>query len=334
MEHSETSTSVHNQINICNLLELESRDEVVSEIISGLSSDPKHISSRFFYDETGSSLFQRITTLPEYYPTRTEISILKEAAGELTGGNKQLDMIELGSGDYSKISILLEVIPGNHLSDIHYFPVDVSESAVRYSAEGVSLRFPEVKIQGLLADFMKHLTSLPGEGQRLICFFGSTIGNLSRSQASQFVAELKIAMVPGDGLLLGLDMVKDQDVMEAAYNDGEGVTEAFNKNMLRVVNRKIETAIDPDDFEHLALYNPEKQRIEMHLVARRDLEIHSPCLEQPLHIKKGETIHTENSHKFTQEHIRQFAERSGLSIKKTYTDRNGWFSLVHFVYPG
>ena len=141
-------------------------------------------------------------------------------------------------------------------------------------------------------------------------------------------------MVPGDALLLGLDMVKDREVLEAAYNDSEGVTEAFNRNMLRVVNRKIKASIDPDDFEHLAFYNPEEQRIEMHLVARDDLVIDSPCLEHPLRLSKGETIHTENSHKFTQEHIRQFAERSGLSIKKTYADRNGWFTLVHFVCPG
>jgi L-histidine N-alpha-methyltransferase len=332
MEYSEVSTSVHNQIAVSNFLELESRKEIVAEITAGLFTDPKYISSRFFYDDRGSSLFQRITTLPEYYPTRTEKAILSKVSGEITAGRKGIDMIELGSGDFSKISILMEAIPERDLSSVRYFPVDVSESAVHHSAEGVSRRYPDVMVHGLLADFIKHLTSLPGEGHRLVCFFGSTIGNFSRARALQFVTELKKIMAPGDELLLGLDMEKDQQILEAAYNDREGVTESFNKNLLHVVNGIAETNFNPADFEHLAFYNRNEKRIEMHLKAKQEMEITSPCLPHPVKLRKGETIHTENSHKFTREHIRQFAERSGLSVKKIYSDRNNWFSLVHFVY--
>lgn len=333
MEYSEISTSVHHKIPVSNFLELESRHEIAAEITAGLLADPKYISSRFFYDDTGSSLFQRITTLPEYYPTRTEKGILRDVSVEITGGRRGFDIIELGSGDYSKISILMEAIPERDLGSVRYFPVDVSESAVHHSAEGVSLRYPEVEVRGLLADFIKHLTSLPGDGDRLVCFFGSTIGNFSRTRALQFVAELKKIMGPGDELLLGLDMEKDQRLLEAAYNDKEGVTEEFNKNLLRVVNRIAETDFNPADFEHLAFYNPREKRIEMHLKAKLEMEITSPRLPHPVKLWKGETIHTENSHKFTREHIGQFAERSGLSLKRSYSDRNNWFSLVHFEYP-
>ena len=167
--------------------------------------------------------------------------------------------------------------------------------------------------------------------KRLFCFFGSTLGNLTRKQSVQFLLDLKAVMKPGDQLLIGLDMVKDIKVLENAYNDNQGVTAAFNKNILNSVNQYIKTAFSPDWFGHVAFYNQSKDRIEMHLRALKDLEISCMYLPDNIRIKKGETIHTENSHKYTRRHILNFAGITGLNINAVYTDNNQWFSLVHFI---
>jgi L-histidine N-alpha-methyltransferase len=177
---------------------------------------------------------------------------------------------------------------------------------------------------------MKHLTALPGEGNRLICFFGSTLGNLTRQQAISFLMEIKTLMKPGDQFLLGLDMVKDIDIIEAAYNDQQGFTSLFNKNILRVTNDYAQTDFDTRLFEHIAFYNAGKARIEMHLMATADMVVKSEFFPQRIFLKKGETIHSENSHKFTTTDIQNFASVTGLNIEKIYTDINLWFSLVNF----
>ena len=318
------------QFMIDSMLEVATRDEILSEIIHGLQSGQKYISSRFFYDERGSSLFERITNLPEYYPTRTEKSILRMVAPEVTAGSAVIDLVELGSGDCSKISILLDAIPGERIPGTRYYPIDISEWAIVRSARILAGMYPELQVRGILADFMKHLDSLPGQDKRLICFFGSTIGNLTREQAIGFLAGIRENMLQGDSLLLGLDMVKETAVLEAAYNDAKGITETFNRNILYVVNGIAGTGFHPESFRHVAFYNHHEQRIDMHLEAMNEMEVGSPHFAVPLKIMKGETIHTENSHKFTPGDIDQLADRSGLEVKKIHTDPNGWFSLVHF----
>ncbi len=323
-------TGIPEQFIISSLLDQQSREETIREIFTGLSADQKYISSRFFYDAEGSALFEKITTLPEYYHTRTEKSILKKISSSLVETDGNIDIVELGSGDCSKISILLDALPGERIPSVKYYPVDISESSIVRSAEILSNNFPELQINGRLADFMNHLDTLPGEGNRLICFFGSTIGNFTHKQAIGFLSGLKKKMHSGDSLLVGFDMVKETEILEAAYNDADGITKAFNRNILNAINEIAETGFKPEQFRHIAFYNRREMRIEMHLEAIAEMEIDSPYFTHTIHIREGETIHTENSHKFTNELIQDMAEKSGLKINNIFTDKKGWFSLVQY----
>jgi len=331
MNNPETLTILRKQITIRNYLCNTEHEEVVSEIIDGLSAQQKYIPSKFFYDAYGSKLFEDITCLPDYYPTRTEKSLLKEIASQISKTLRNIDIVELGSGDCSKISILLDAIPFENMATVRYIPVDVSSAAISKSAEMLVKRFPDITIHGLLADFLKHLSAIPRNTNRLFCFFGSTLGNLTRKQSIQFLMDLKAVMKPGDQLLIGLDMVKDVKILENAYNDNQGVTAAFNRNILNVVNQYVNTAFNPNSFEHVAYYNQPKARIEMHLRALKDIDVDCMYLPDNIRIKKGETIHTENSQKYTHCHILDFAGITGLKINAVYTDNNQWFSLVHLI---
>jgi L-histidine Nalpha-methyltransferase len=324
-------TVLADDITISDFLQAESESEVVDEIFRGLQAAPKHISSRFFYDATGSGLFEEITALQEYYPSRTEKSILQRVARDILSHNQYSDIVELGSGDCSKICILLDACEENEIEKTRYFPVDVSEDAILHSAEELVLRYPGLKVHGILADFMKHIDMLPGEGNRLICFFGSTLGNLENEQATAFIRRVKQLMKKGDALLLGLDMVKDIRVLEKAYNDSQGITAKFNRNILQVVNQLAGTNFNPANFQHVAFFNPEKSRIEMHLKALKEQVITSPHFPEALVVKKGEMIHTENSRKFTNKDIREFANAANLSIQGIYNDQKDYFSLLQLI---
>lgn len=320
-------------LSIHNFLISEDKSELIKGIYQGLTQAQKQISSRFFYDDTGSELFEEITTLAEYYPTRTEKRILVENAGAILGDFDKIDIVELGSGDCSKISVLLDSIPKHKMSGITYIPVDVSEAAIRKSADTLSCTYHGLKIHGVLADFMKHLDLLPGNSPRLICFFGSTLGNLTREQVNEFLVNLKHLMNPGDKLILGLDMVKDPLILQKAYNDTQGVTAQFNKNSLNVINDIAETNFKTSDFKHLAFYNTKQARIEMHLEALNNVKLTSKYFPESISIAKGETLHTENSHKFLPEHISQLEIISGLKRIRTFTDGKQYFSLNLFEHP-
>lgn len=315
---------------INDFLEKESEHEVLELILSGLKSTPKYISSRFFYDEKGSGLFEEITRLPEYYPTRTEKKIIRESVAEMVKKMECGQFIELGSGDCSKISLVLEAIPGEKMNSFEYLPVDVSRWSITKSVQLLRSRFPGLGLKGILADFLKHLKFPETDKQRVVCFFGSTLGNFERPVAHQFLLDVSMMMDPGDQLWLGLDMVKDKDVLETAYNDVKGVTAAFNKNILSAVNHHAGTNFDPEDFMHRAFFNDFEQRIEMHLEAAREMQIDGPDFKTPLSLKKGERIHTENSYKFSQEDISEISAFTGLSIQEVFADERGWFSLVCF----
>ena len=301
------------------------------EMLAGLMATQKYLPCKFFYDETGSKLFEQITRLEEYYPSRTEKSILKQNSGELMQGADGTTLVELGSGDCSKISILLQSLCREKLKTSTYVPIDVSLSAVEESRCKLQDRFGAIEVCGIVADFMHQIHLVSQHENRIFCFFGSTIGNLDRRDAFRFVAKLGKLIKRGERLLLGLDMVKDKLVLERAYNDEKGITAKFNKNILNVTNKILRTDFEPEYFRHHAFYDDDEQRIEMHLVAMRDMIVKSPFFEGVLEISKGQTIHTENSHKFTSHHIDEFASVSGLSVRSVYADSNRWFTLTDYI---
>lgn len=319
------------RVTICNFLPRQKIDEDRKKILRGLTSPMKYIPSIFFYDEIGSELYEKITRLQEYYLPKIEIPLLKKIGCHLKNELKNVDIVELGSGDCSKISILLEYIPQNLRETVRYLPFDVSQEAIEKSSKILSKKFPHIQIQGIVADFQTQLTLIPKDRKRIFCFLGSTIGNFSKKQTKEFMADLSNTMEPGDMLLLSVDMVKDKDILEKAYNDTENVTATFNFNILHVVNRYAKTNFNSRDFEHVAFFNEAYSRIEMHLKAKKDVKISSPYLDKNITLKKGETIHTENSHKFTYESIKNLALAGQLEIQNIFTDKNKWFSVIQLI---
>ncbi len=328
MNYHKKEVIVLDNVEIINYLPELGLNDTIAEIIKGLIVRNKHISSRFFYDETGSKLFEDITYLKEYYPTRTEKSILKKIAPIIINNFKDSDIVELGSGDCSKIDFLLREIPEQNQSTVNYIPVDVSMSAIEQSADALIERYPDLNIQGFVADFMSQLHLLPNKQHRLFCFFGSTIGNLEQDQAKQLIQNISSIMNKGDRLLLGMDLVKSVEVLHAAYNDSEGVTAEFNLNILNVINDLIGSSFSTNDFAHKAFFNIEKSRIEMYLVAKTNVEIYASKADLKISIKKGESIHTENSHKYTHADICNLAEISDLKINHIHKDDKEWFALI------
>ena len=319
-----------NRISITNLLQEIGPEEVREEIIKCLTAERKYISSKYFYNQLGSELFEEITGLDEYYPTRTEMSILKRIAPGLMNAYKGFDIIELGSGDSSKISVLFNAASGDYPEQIHYLPLDISQSAIRSSAEELVKTFPNINIDGYAVDFTSQFELVGRDRPALICFFGGTIGNFEWDASIELLQNIGRQLKRGDILLLGTDLVKPEPLLHAAYNDARGVTAAFNRNILNTVNALIQSDFREDDFDHLAFYNQEKFRMEMHLVARRELEVSSAFLSRPLVFQKGEAIHTENSHKYSAMHIREMAAASGLELIHSHTDERGWFALSEF----
>jgi len=325
MSYSDVPISISNF-----LLEID-KHAMIKTILDGLISDRKHISSKYFYDAEGSKLFGEITLLPEYYLTRSEIEILRETSFQIAGDLRDIDIIEIGSGDGSKISLILDSIPAVNMPTVCYIPVDINQAVIEASAKLLIKKFPGLKVHGVVADFEKQLHLIPGDAKRLICFFGSTVGNLSRKDAMRIIAELGGGMQPGDRLLLGVDRVKSRDILYKAYNDSQNITAKFNRNILNVVNNLVGTNFNPGFFEHIAFYEEETSRIEMHLKAVKYMEISCPYLQGKILLKPEETIHTENSHKFSAQYIESLAAASGLKIENIFSDRNKWFSLIQFL---
>lgn len=304
---------------------------IQEELLKCLTSEPKMLPSMYFYDNEGSELFEKITQLEEYYPPKIEIPLLISTARKLKGEFKDCDLVELGSGDCSKISVLLDEIPEEIRQSIVYYPVDICKEAIEKSAFSLQEKYPEMEIHGITADFLEHLENIPGKRKKFFCFFGSTIGNLTEEKALEFMGNLGDIMSRGDRLLLGMDMVKEIGIIERAYNDSQGITAEFNKNILKVTNSHLGTDFDPEEFEHVAFFNENSSRIEMHLKAKKDLQIDIPVFEKRIVFKKGETIHTENSHKYTSESIKKLADAAEISIEQIFSDEKNWFALVEMV---
>ncbi|MGM0573353.1 MAG: L-histidine N(alpha)-methyltransferase [Bacteroidota bacterium] len=335
MASQKKEAKVRERISISDHLQKIGLPAMRKELLEGLQANPKYISSKFFYDDKGSHLFEKITALPEYYPSRTEKQILATLWEKLSVdadklNTDKLNIIELGSGDSSKISLLLSQLSEDELSRTHYFPVDISHAAINSAANELINNFPTLEIHGLVADFIRQTDILPDIKNRLFCFFGSTLGNLEPGNRDYFIRQLGSIMNKGDHLLLGLDMVKDSAVLEKAYNDSQQVTAQFNKNVLNVTNNLLDANFKPELFNHIAFYNTSLHRIEMHLQAKQPMHIHYRFNGQRIDLSNEETIHTENSHKFNRQHIDSLARTGGLETNAIYTDPRQWFSISHF----
>lgn len=294
-----------------------------ADVLSGLTRHPKTLPPKWFYDARGSQLFEDITRLPEYYPTRAEREILEERAEEIAAASGARTVIELGSGSSEKTRHLLNALEGLE----SYVPVDVSESALTGAAESLLAEHPGLSVHALIADFTGGL-ALPGTpGPRLVAFLGGTIGNLLPEERAGFLRSVRSLLSPGDALLLGTDLVKDEETLVAAYDDASGVTAAFNKNVLNVVNRELGADFPLEDFEHVAVWNPEQRWIEMRLRARRALSVKIRELDLVVPFEAGEELRTEVSAKFRQEDVREELEAAGLQLAQWWTDAAGRFAL-------
>ncbi|MFF9349127.1 L-histidine N(alpha)-methyltransferase [Streptomyces sp. NPDC014734] len=294
-----------------------------ADVLHGLTRRPKTLPPKWFYDARGSELFEEITRLPEYYPTRAEREILVERAAEIAAVSGARTLVELGSGSSDKTRHLLDALPALH----SYVPVDVSESALRGAAEALLAQRPGLCVHALVADFTGGL-ALPGTpGPRLVAFLGGTIGNLLPEERSVFLRSVRSLLSPGDALLLGTDLVKDEEVLVAAYDDAAGVTAEFDKNVLRVVNRELGADFDPADFDHVALWDPRREWIEMRLRAREALTVKIPGLDLVVPFEAGEEVRTEVSAKFREEGVRDELATAGLRMDQWWTDSAARFAL-------
>ena len=301
------------------------RQALEADVRAGLTATPKSLPPKWFYDARGSVLFDRITRLPEYYPTRCERAVLAEQAGaiaELTGADT---LVELGSGTSEKTRLLLDAL--RDAGTLRRFvPFDVDESVLTTAAEKVDADYG-IDVHAVVGDFEHHLPLERGGGRRLVAFLGGTIGNLRPEDRAQFLSILAGTMAPGDWLLLGTDLVKDPARLEAAYDDAQGVTAEFNRNVLRVLARELGADVDVDAFEHVAVWDAENEWIEMRLRSLRAQSVRFPSLGLVVDLAEGEQVLTEISAKFREERVRAAAGAAGLSLRHWWTDRDGDFGV-------
>ncbi|WP_406504310.1 L-histidine N(alpha)-methyltransferase [Streptomyces sp. NBC_00212] len=294
-----------------------------ADVLHGLSLTPKSLPPKWFYDARGSDLFEEITRLPDYYPTRAEREILTDRAAEIAAATDAHTLVELGSGSSEKTRLLLDALP----APLTYIPVDVSESALAGAAEGLLADHPGLRVHALIADFTQVLELPEAPGPRLVAFLGGTIGNLLPAERAEFLTSVRKLMAPGDSLLIGTDLVKEESVLVRAYDDPTGVTAAFNKNVLSVIDRELGADFDPDDFDHVALWNREEEWIEMRLRARRDVTVKIPELDLVVSFTAGEELRTEVSAKFRESGVRAELTSAGFVPSRWWTDAAGRFAL-------
>ncbi len=294
-----------------------------TDVRDGLTRRPKQLPPKWFYDARGSELFEEITRLPAYYPTRAEREILTDRAGDIARHTGTRTLVELGSGSAEKAALLLDALHG----PLHYVPVDVSESALRGAAGALLADRPELSVHAHVADFLGPIALPVTPGPRLFAFLGGTIGNLLPGERARFLAELGTLLDREDSLLLGTDLVKEPATLLAAYDDPQGVTGAFNKNVLTVIDRELGADFDPEDFAHVAHWDEEQEWIEMRLRARRPLTAKIPALDLTVDFAEGEELRTEVSAKFREERVRAELAEAGLTLRRFWTDDAGRFAL-------
>lgn len=307
-------------------LSAENSQRVGEDVIVGLTQIPKTLPPLYFYDQLGSELFDRICTLPEYYPTRTETAILEQYASEIAQWTGKCQLVELGSGSSLKTRLLLSAY--NHLAG--YVPIDISASALENSVRELRRDYPNLPIHGLVGTYelaLEWLKIHPVE-TRLLVFLGSTLGNFSPPQCDRFFTQVMTTLQSGDYFLLGIDLQKPLSILEAAYNDSQGVTAAFNLNMLSHLNWRYDGNFNLDLFEHRAFYNLSHHQIEMHLLAKQSQQVTLAKLNLTVNFTAGETILTEISRKFALERQLDYLLARGLKPLHTWTDNHQWFGLI------
>jgi len=296
---------------------------LADECAAGLRSVPKRLSPVWFYDERGSDLFDEITRLPEYYPTRAERALLRDHAEDIVEAAEPDTLVELGSGTSEKTRVLLDALtrrPG----PVRYVPFDVSETTVRRAADELTLAYVGLQVHAVVGDFNHHLPEIPTGGRRLISFLGGTIGNLVPAARSRFLTDVRAMTVPGDSVLIGIDLVKDEDILVRAYDDPSGVTAAFNRNALVHVNRVLGGDFDTERFEHVAVWNDEDQWIEMHLRSLDDQQVNLDALDLTVTFERGEVLLTEISAKFTPGRFAEELRAAGFELVESWTVDPGY----------
>jgi len=296
------------------------------DVLRGLTATPKSLPPKWFYDDRGSELFEQITRLPEYYPTRAERSILVERSAEIAATSRADTLVELGAGSAEKTRLLLDALRDSGALR-RFVPVDVSEGALRAAATAILADYPGLTVHAVVADFEQHLDQLPDGGRRMIAFLGGTIGNLVPDQRAVFLRSVRDTLTAGETLLLGTDLVKSPDVLVPAYDDAAGVTAEFNKNVLHVVDRELKADFDPDEFVHVAIWDAEAEWIEMRLRSLRDQRVRIELLNLDVSFARGEELRTEVSAKFRREGVTAELDAAGFDLTEWWTDSEGRFGL-------
>jgi L-histidine N-alpha-methyltransferase len=296
------------------------------DVLRGLTAVPKELPPKWFYDERGSALFGEITMLPEYYLTGAEREILAQHAGDVARLTEANTLVEPGSGSSEKTRLLLDaMVAADHLR--RFVPFDVSEQALRDAATAIAAEYPGIEVHGVVGDFEHHLGRLPEGHRRLFAFLGSSVGNLTGEQRHRFLSALHRLLDPGEALLLGADLVKDAARLEAAYNDGAGVTAEFNRNVLHVINATLSADFDPGAFDHVARWDPEHEWVEMLLRSRRAQVVHIADLELDVDFAAGEEMRTEISDKFRRPGLEAELHAAGFDLHQWWEDPAGDFAL-------
>ncbi len=309
-------------------LQFIATDAMALEVREGLSATPKRLPAWLFYDEAGSELFEQITELPEYYLTRTERSILERFASEILGqAGPSLTLVELGAGTASKTRILIEELLLRQSRTVFY-PIDVSPSALDEAVRQLGRQFPNLRVNPIVADYTGGVPALSRiSGRKLVLYIGSSIGNFEPPDAIRMLRRIRQTLRPGDALLLGADFAKSPKILLPAYNDSQGVTTAFNKNILARLNRELDADFDLDRFRHIALWNRRQFRMEIYLESTEAQRVFIPALDMDVSLDPGERIHTENSYKYTDEMIESILRQSGFTLEQTWCDHKKWFGV-------
>ena len=303
------------------------RKQMIDDVYAGLTADHKSLPSVYFYDDHGSALFEEITLLPEYYLARAETQILEKYADDIIAAIHPDELVEIGAGYARKTQLLLTAIHEREAGNV-YVAIDVSEAALRHAGENLTKAYPWLHVRGYLGDFGTHLDSVPRHGRRLVAFLGSTIGNLPLAQRPDFFRSVASMLDENDGFLLGIDLIKDESTLIAAYSDSAGMSSAFNKNVLTVLNRELDGDFDLDAFDHVTQLNAGTGCMEQSLRANRDVAARLEAINLGVSIASGESIHTEWSCKFTREQITDELAAAGLGATDWWTDVEERYALV------
>jgi L-histidine N-alpha-methyltransferase len=297
-----------------------------ADVRAGLSTTPRTLPPKWFYDDRGCELFDAITRLPEYYPTRAERAILTEQASVVASRTAADTLVELGSGTSEKTRLILDALAAAGTLR-RFVPFDVSEETLRTAASAIASEYDDIQVHAVVGDFERHLDQVPAGGRRVVAFLGSTIGNLTPEARAKFLAEVAGGLGPGDALLLGTDLVKDVDRLVAAYDDAAGVTAEFNRNVLRVLNRELDADFDADAFTHVARWDPDEEWIEMRLRSDGERLATIARLGMQVRFGTGEELRTEISAKFRHEGVVRELAAAGLELAEWWTDPAGDFAL-------